>query len=216
MGSRARLTACRRRDGDGWTPLAAERALDEVAEKLGDIVARHGPEAVAIYTGCGGHRTSASGPWFVQRFLRALGSSRMYTSFTIDSPSLSVAGNRFFGAPVPCNLLDVERAECAMFVGTNPGRSHQLNMAQSSPSHRIQQAKRGGMKIIVLDPRVSDQTEGADLRWPVARESRTNSSGCAVTWRGGQCRTSGCLSMVMAWWCTNSSARSVTGERRPK
>ncbi|MGI9592432.1 MAG: molybdopterin-containing oxidoreductase family protein, partial [Myxococcota bacterium] len=158
-----RLLSSQRRDGEAWTSIGRERALDEVADRLGDIAARHGPDSIAVYTGCGGHRTSAGGPWFVRRFLQALGSTRMYTSFTIDSPSLAVAGNRFFGGPIPCNLLDVERAECAMFVGTNPARSHQLNMAQSSPSHRIQQAKRGGMKIIVLDPRRSDVARSADI-----------------------------------------------------
>ncbi len=158
-----RLSSCERRDVGAWTSLAPEVALDEVADRLGDIVARHGPDSVAAYTGCGGHRTSAGGPWFVRRFLQALGSSRMYTSFTIDSPSLAIAGHRFFGGPVPCNLLDVDRAECAMFVGTNPARSHQLNMAQSSPSHRIDQAKRGGMKIIVLDPRRSEVARKADI-----------------------------------------------------
>jgi len=158
-----RLTSPQRRDGDRWEPIPREAALDEVAERLGDIVARHGPDAVAVYTGCGGHRTSAGGPWFVRRFLQALGSTRMYTSFTIDSPSLAIAGKRFFGGPFPCNLLDVERAECAMFVGTNPARSHQLNIAQSSPSHRIAAAKRGGMKIIVLDPRRSDVARSADI-----------------------------------------------------
>ncbi len=160
---RDRLLSSRRRDGEQWTSIGREEALDEVSDRIGDIVARHGPDAVAVYTGCGGHRTSAGGPWFVQRFLKALGSKRMYTSFTIDSPSLAVAGNRFFGGPIPCNLLDVERAECAMFVGTNPARSHQLNMGQSSPSHRINQAKRGGMKIIVLDPRRSDVARSADI-----------------------------------------------------
>jgi len=158
-----RLHSSQRRDGDVWTSLGPEQALDEVSDRLSDIVARHGPDAVAVYTGCGGHRTSAGGPWFVGRFLKALGSSRMYTSFTIDSPSLAVAGKRFFGGPIPCNLLDVERAECAMFVGTNPARSHQLNMAQSSPSQRINKAKREGMKIIVLDPRRSDVARRADI-----------------------------------------------------
>jgi anaerobic selenocysteine-containing dehydrogenase len=140
-----------------------DRLLSSRRRRLGDIVARHCPVAVAVYTGCGGHRTSAGGPWFVGRFLKALGSTRMYTSFTIDSPSLAVAGKRFFGSPIPCNLLDVERAECAMFVGTNPARSHQLNMAQSSPSARIGKAKREGMKIIVLDPRRSDVARSADI-----------------------------------------------------
>lgn len=162
-----RLLAPRRRDGDAWTTLSKQTALDEVADKLMGIVDRHGPDAVAVYTGCGGHRTSAGGPWFVRRWLQALGSSRMYTSFTIDSPSLTIAGNRFFGGAVPCNLLDVERAECVMFVGTNPARSHQLNMAQSNPSARLRDARGRGAKLIVLDPRKSDVARTADIHLQV-------------------------------------------------
>jgi anaerobic selenocysteine-containing dehydrogenase len=162
-----RLLAPEKRDGSGWSQLPKSQALDEVAERLGEIVDRYGPDSVAVYTGCGGHRTSAGGPWFVQRWLSALGSSKMYTSYTIDSPSLTIAGNRLFGGPVPVNLLDVDRADCVMFVGTNPAASHQLNMAQSSPSARLNAGRKRGMKMIVIDPRRSDVARQADIHLQV-------------------------------------------------
>lgn len=162
-----RLLGPERRDGEHWSRIAPTQALDEVAERLAEIVETHGPDSVAVYTGCGGHRTSAGGPWFVRRWLDALGSSRMYTSFTIDSPSLAIAANRFFGATLPVSLLDVERADCVMFVGTNPMASHQLNMSQSNPSGRIKQARKRGMKMIVVDPRVTDVARSADIHLQV-------------------------------------------------
>ncbi len=163
------IDSCHRKSatGNGWSPLSRAQALDEVSDRLRDIVQRHGPDSVAVYTGCGGHRTSAGGPWFVRRWLDALGSSRMYTSFTIDSPSLAIAGIRFFGTMLPVNLLDVDRAEAVMFVGTNPGASHQLNMPQSSPSARLGRAQRRGMKLIVIDPRLSDAARRADIHLQV-------------------------------------------------
>jgi len=157
------LPRTRSQRGEPWRAIEPSRALDEVADRLSQIVAQHGPDAVAVYTGCGGHRASAAGPWFVARWLRALGSQRMYTSYTIDSPSLTIAANRLFGGPLPVNLLDIERAECVMFVGTNPMASHQLNMPQSSPSARIKAAQRRGMKLIVIDPRRSDCARRADF-----------------------------------------------------
>jgi anaerobic selenocysteine-containing dehydrogenase len=162
-----RLLAPEKRDGDAWRRLAPERALDEIAERLAAIVARHGPDAVAVYTGCAGHRTANGGPWFVRRWLDALGSKRMYTSFTIDSPSLAVAARRFYGGPFPAALLDVERAEVVMFVGTNPIASHQLNMPQSNPATRLRDAQRRGTKLIVIDPRRSDVARKADLHLAV-------------------------------------------------
>jgi anaerobic selenocysteine-containing dehydrogenase len=162
-----RLQAPERRNGEGWAHIEPHRALDEVAEKLRDIVDRHGPDAVAVYTGCGGHRASNAGPWFVRRWLDALGSKRMYTSFTIDSPSLAVAGRRFFGGPLPANILDVDRAEVMFFVGTNPITSHQLNMPQSNPATLLRNAQRRGAKMIVADPRRSDVARRADLHLAV-------------------------------------------------
>jgi anaerobic selenocysteine-containing dehydrogenase len=162
-----RLLAPRRRAGDRWEATTPARALDEVALRLREIVAKHGPDAVAVYTGCGGHRTAAGGPWFVRRWLDALGSKRMYTSFTIDSPSLAVAGQRFYGGPLPAGLLDVDRAEVVLFVGTNPIASHQLNMPQSNPGTRLKDAQRRGMKLIVVDPRRSDAARRADLHLAV-------------------------------------------------
>ena len=162
-----RLLSPQRRDESGFSPLRKGQALDEVAERLGDVVARYGPNSVAVYTGCGGHRTSAGGPWFVRKWLDALGSDKMYTSFTIDSPSLTIAANRLFGGMLPVNLLDVERAQCAMFVGTNPMASHQLNMPQSNPSGRIKQSRKQGMKIIAIDPRRSDVAKLADIHLAV-------------------------------------------------
>jgi anaerobic selenocysteine-containing dehydrogenase len=162
-----RLLEPQKCEGGRWASVSPDAALDEVAERLREIVAEHGPNSVAVYTGCGGHRTSAGGPWFVRRWLDALGSQRMYTSFTIDSPSLSVAGTRFFGSLLPANLLDIDRADVALLVGTNPMASHQLNMPQSSPSARIQQAQRRGMKLIVVDPRRSDVARRADIHLQV-------------------------------------------------
>ena len=68
---------------------------------------------------------------------------------------------------MPVNLLDVERAECVMFVGTNPAASHQLNMPQSSPSARLNAGRKRGMKMIVIDPRRSDVARRADIHLQV-------------------------------------------------
>ncbi len=162
-----RLLAPLKRGPGGFSEVAPRQALDEISERLGDIIARHGPNSVAVYVGCGGHRTSAGGPWFVSRWLRALGSERLYTSFTIDSPSLSIAANRFFGGPMPLNLLDVDRAQAVMFVGTNPVTSHQLNMPQSDPFRRVTDARKRGAKLIVVDPRRSDAARIADVHLQV-------------------------------------------------
>ena len=158
-----RLLASQKRTAAGLEPIAKARALDEIAERLRAIIDEHGPHAVAVYTGCGGHRTSAGGPWLVSKWLEALGSRSNYTSMTIDSPAMFLAMDRLFGSPVPVNLFDIDNAEVAMFVGSNPLGSHFLSMPQSSPMKRLNDARKRGLRLIVVDPRRTDVARRADV-----------------------------------------------------
>jgi len=162
-----RILRPRRRDGRQWRDIAPNDALDEIAARLRAIIDEHGPESVAVYVGCGGHRTSTGGPWFVRKWLNGIGSPGLYTSMTIDSPSLYIAGHRFFGGPVPANLFDIDNAEVAMFVATNPTASHMMAMPQPNPTKRLNDAQQRGMKLIVVDPRRSDVARRADLHLQV-------------------------------------------------
>ncbi|MAE93082.1 MAG: oxidoreductase [Deltaproteobacteria bacterium] len=158
-----RVLMPQKRTNGGMTSIPPERALDEIAEKLLAIIEEHGPGAVAVYNGCGAHRTSTGGPWFVRKWLDAIGSPGLYTSLTIDSPSLFLAMHRFFGCPVAVTLFDIDHAEVAMLVGTNPTASHLMTIPQSNPSKRLNEAQRRGMKLIVVDPRRSDAARRADI-----------------------------------------------------
>jgi len=149
--------------GERYVEVAPEQALDEIAEKLRAIIAEHGPRSVAVYNGCGAHRTSTGGPWFVRKWLDAIGSPGLYTSMTIDSPSLFLAMHRLFGSPVAVTLFDIDRADVALFVGTNPTASHLMTMPQSNPTKRLNDARKRGMKLIVVDPRRSDVARKADI-----------------------------------------------------
>jgi len=162
-----RLRGSRKRVGDEWVNIEAARALEEIGAKLRSIVDRHGPRSVAVYVGDGGHRTSAADPHFVRKWLDALGSPGLYTSYTIDSPSLAVATHRLFGAPLPLGVLDIAHAEVVMFVATNPVTSHLMSMPQSNPSARLRGAQRRGMKLIVVDPRRCDVAKRADIHLQV-------------------------------------------------
>jgi anaerobic selenocysteine-containing dehydrogenase len=162
-----RLLASRKRVEGGLQPIASRQALDEVAERLQQIVAEHGPESVAVYCGDGTHRSSAGGPWLASKWLDALGSPGMYTSFTIDSPGMLVAAQRLFGSPLPVLALDVANADCVMFVGTNPIASHFMSMPQPNPTRQLQDARKRGLKVISIDPRRCDVAKLADVHLQV-------------------------------------------------
>ena len=79
----------RRADGD-FEPIASERAMDEIAARLGEIVAKHGPRAVALYPGTYSGPHPASIPAGVG-FMLGLGSRMVFTSAAIDQPGKAVA-----------------------------------------------------------------------------------------------------------------------------
>ena len=162
-----RFRACQKRGADGLAPVDTTQALDEIGEKLKAIIAEHGPHSVAVYSGCGGHRTAAGGPWFVGKWLEALGSRSMYTSYTIDSPGLSIATGRLFGAPMPFGSPDLDNSDVAMYVATNPTVSHLWTMPQSNPSTRLKNALKRGMKLVVIDPRKCDVARKATVHLQV-------------------------------------------------
>lgn len=162
-----RLLQTQKRVAGRLKPINNEKALDEVSEKLKAIIDEHGPRSVATYIGCGGHRTSAGSPMFVRKWMDALGSPSFYTSYTVDSPALSVAVSRMFGAPLPLPLFDMDNAEVAMFVATNPVVSHLWTMPQSNPSTRLKQNLKRGMKLVVIDPRKTEVAKAADIHLQV-------------------------------------------------
>ncbi len=162
-----RLLTCQKRTDGALSPIDTTEALDEIGDKLKAIIAEHGPNSVAVYSGCGGHRTAAGGPWFVGKWLEALGSRGMYTSYTIDSPGLSIATGWLFGAPMPFGSPDIENSEVAMYVATNPTVSHLWTMPQSNPSTRLKNSLKNGMKLVVIDPRKCDVARRADVHLQV-------------------------------------------------
>jgi anaerobic selenocysteine-containing dehydrogenase len=162
-----RLMSSKKRVGDKFVDIDGQQALNEISDKLRDIVRKHGPDSVAVYMGDACHRMSASGPWFVRQWLDDLGSKGFYTSFTVDSPSLVVAIQRLWGALMPFGKLDIEHADVIMFVATNPVLSHHLTMPQSSPSRRLADSLKRGAKLIVIDPRVTEVAHKADVHLQV-------------------------------------------------
>ncbi len=158
-----RLLSPKKRVNGQITDISSEQALDEIADKLKEIVDKYGPRSIAVYTGCGGFRNSTASPTLGCKFLEAFNSPSFYTCYTVDSPCYFVSWDRLFGGVVPVNLFDIERADVALFAGTNPFESVQLTMPQSDPIRRLKDAKKRGMKVVVIDPRRSYIAKQADI-----------------------------------------------------
>jgi anaerobic selenocysteine-containing dehydrogenase len=144
----------RRRDG-GHEQISSEDLVDEVADRLRDIIDRHGPNAVAIYIGTASAAYPAMGP-IAAALLTALGSRMIFSAASIDQPGTRIADafhGLWLGGRTPFDEVDA-----FLFAGTNPVISKQF--LAENPAKRLSRAVGRGTKIIVIDPR---RTETA--RW---------------------------------------------------
>jgi len=145
------LHSLQRRPDGSHEFIHSDQLIVEVAERLGEIVERHGPNAVAMYTGTSNIAYPTMGG-MASALLRALGSSMFFSAATIDQPGVMVADavhgvwlggrNRF------------EDADAWLFVGTNPIISKQY--LGENPAHQLHRAVERGMQLVVVDPRRSE------------------------------------------------------------
>ena len=161
----ARFRECQRRAPSGkLEPIDAELAMREVGTKLKAIVDCHGPDAVALYWGTHASMTVATRPW-AQAFWRALGSRKWFSTMTIDQAPKWVAPGRighWLGGGQRFQDSDVW-----MFAGVNPVLSMLggivTGFPQTNGRKRLRDAKKRGLRTIVIDPRVSDVARSADI-----------------------------------------------------
>jgi len=139
-----------------------ESALNEIADKLKTIIDQHGPESVAMYCGNGVTFKALTMP-AVHAFMKGLGSHHVYTSLTIDQPAkiISVGRHGIWAG----NGHSFESAKVLMLIGNNPFVSG-LHGPGSIPGWQpgaLKEAKKRGLKLIVIDPRKTETAQQADI-----------------------------------------------------
>jgi assimilatory nitrate reductase catalytic subunit len=144
-------------------PADWDSALDLVAQKFKDTIAKHGPDSVAFYV---------SGQLLTEDFYGAnklmkgfIGSANIDTNSRLCMAS-SVAGHkRAFGTDtVPGQYTDLETADLVVLTGSNLAWCHPVLF------QRIVAAKKANpkMKVVNIDPRRTATTDLADLHLSIA------------------------------------------------
>ena len=145
--------------GEGkWQRVSWDQATGEIAEKVVDTLAKHGPGALMLYTGTGilsqGRR---AGPL---RLGSLLGAQRLYPS--------SAVGDMFTGATLAYGIPNVGTSLDAWFEmdyivlwSFNP------NVTRIPDAHYLWEAKWRGAKIVVISPDYNPTAIHADLWIPI-------------------------------------------------
>jgi anaerobic selenocysteine-containing dehydrogenase len=158
-----RIRSSLRRAEQGFEPIPSETALDEIAATLDRIVARHGPRAVASYTGTGAFQNSTSVP-VTAAWHAGFGSPSFYTSITIDQPAHRAAGLRM--GTWEAGWDNFTDADVSLAVGYNPLVSSYApagGLQGTNPFVSLRRARERGVKLIVIDPRRTELAHAADL-----------------------------------------------------
>ncbi|HSV08780.1 MAG TPA: molybdopterin-dependent oxidoreductase [Candidatus Binatus sp.] len=162
-----RLRGAKKRTTDGtFEDLPSEQALDEIAARLRDIIARDGPGAVAVYSGTHG-LFSAAKPTIIA-WITALGSPWYFTPNTIDQPSQQTAWARH--GTWDAGVHRFADADVMLFVGNNPGVSafsRDGGPPYANAFKHLRDARRRGLRIIAIDPRRTELARGADVHLQV-------------------------------------------------
>jgi anaerobic selenocysteine-containing dehydrogenase len=162
-----RLRGAKQRRVDGtFEDVGSEAAMDEVAARLGAIIARDGPTAVAVYSGT--HGLFSSGKPLIIAWIQAIGSHWYFTPNTIDQPSQSTAWARH--GSWDAGVQRFVDADVMLFVGNNPGVSafsRDGGPPYANAFRHLRDARRRGMRIIAIDPRRTELARTADVHLQV-------------------------------------------------
>ena len=155
-----RLMVPRKRVGERgageWRQVSWEEALDDIAKKLSATIDRYGPEAFAVATS-NWNTTVDSG--LSRRFMNLLGSPNWISGVAYCMGN-TAAVNRMVYGWYPRG--DVLHSKCIVLFGHNPRRH-----SWTAEFKAIRVAQANGAKLIVLDPRKSENAEVADLWLPL-------------------------------------------------
>ncbi|MCX7568487.1 nitrate reductase [Tumebacillus sp. DT12] len=154
---RERLTTPLLRQGDRFVPISWEEALNRITERFRSLQDQYGRDSVAVF---GGGSLTNEKAYLLGKFARvALGTANIDYNGRYCMSSAAAALNKAFGLDrgMTVPLSDIPLARCILIVGSN------IAECQPTMIPYLRQAKAGGAKVIVVDPRRTQTAKGADL-----------------------------------------------------
>lgn len=141
-----------RRGEQDWARISWDQALDEIAERLRKIMDQWGAESVAVSSLMG----NCSGDHgMIRRLMNLLGTPNFISGLHMCQGNTFQVHRVTFGNSVG---EDLDTTDCILLVGHNPHRGNWAGQAA-----QIDAALRRGAKLIVLDPRRSENAQRADI-----------------------------------------------------
>ena len=160
-GPQRLLHPLKRSPAGRFEPIALDQALDEIAERLGQIIERDGAQAVAAFRGTQSGLNSTA-YFMLPAWLQAIGSPSFFSTMTVDQSAKWVTVERLgvWGA----GRHPFHDSDVLMIFGGNPLVSiSTAGFDTINVARQMKEAKARGMKLIVIDPRLTETARHADL-----------------------------------------------------
>jgi ferredoxin-nitrate reductase len=145
-------------------PTTWDKAFDFTAQRFREIIAQHGPDAVAFY---GSGQLDTESVYLVGKLFKgALGTNNTDSNSRLCMAS-AVAGYRSsLGSDGPPTCYDdLDEADLILVIGSNMAEAHPVLF------DRIRERRRTDTnrpRLVVIDPRRTPTAEAADLHVPIA------------------------------------------------
>lgn len=132
--------------------------LDDLGDRLREIIAEHGPAAVAVNFGTG-IGMDAAGYRIAEALHRAIGTPAKFSPLTIDGTAKVLVAELMGGSAALTGRPDYQNAELVILIGSNPVVSHGHTVGMPNPRGLFRDLA-ARAQLWVVDPR---RTETARL-----------------------------------------------------
>ena len=149
-----------KRTGEDWREISWAQAFDEIETRIKDIQNRYGRNAVAIFQGNPSvHNFGtllSSGD-----LLKTLKTQNNFSATSVDQLPHHFAAWTMLGHPLLMPIPDIDRTDYFLIFGANPLASNGSLMTAPDIINRLENIKKRGGKIVLIDPRRTETARAA-------------------------------------------------------
>ncbi len=141
-----------KREGKNFIKISWKQALEEISDKIQQIIKKSSPQAIAYYLGTNSvHQYAHS--MFAVGFMKAINSKNMYNAGSVDNNNKFVAQYFLYGSSAVMPIPDLNNTDLLILIGTNPAVTN-LSLVTCSNVMKVLKdiIKRNG-EIYLIDPR---------------------------------------------------------------
>ena len=143
--------------GEGkWAEVSWDEAMDDIASRLTKVVDQYGPEALAVVSS---NANVGNDNGLSRRFMNLIGTPNFISGIAYCMGNTAAVSRMVYGWYPRGDLLN---SKCIVLFGHDP-RRHSWTLEYKS----IRTAQAAGAKLIVLDPRKSENADVADIWLPL-------------------------------------------------